>query len=49
MVKTGVFELHSMGDPEFVKNMELITNTILLEYSFGGIKCLEVCPLNKTS
>jgi len=48
VVKHGVFELYSTGDPKFMKNMELISNTMLLEYSLGCTKCLEICPLNKT-
>jgi len=46
VVRHGLYNLHSMGSPEFMKNMELITNTMLLEYTVGCIKCLEVCPLN---
>lgn len=47
VVKHGVNVLHPY-DRNYVQNIELITNTMLLEYSLGCIKCLEVCPVNKT-
>ncbi|MHA1301253.1 MAG: 4Fe-4S double cluster binding domain-containing protein [Candidatus Helarchaeota archaeon] len=46
VVKHGVNILHPYGE-NYIKNIELITNTMLLEYSLGCVKCLEVCPLNK--
>jgi epoxyqueuosine reductase len=47
VVKDGTLILHAK-DPELFQNIELITNTMLLEYSLGCTKCLEVCPLNKS-
>ena len=31
---------------ELIKHIEVITNTMYLEYSLGCYTCLEVCPLN---
>ena len=45
VVKHGVNELHPY-DQNYIKNIELITNTMLIEYTVGCTKCLEVCPLN---
>ncbi|NVM03066.1 MAG: epoxyqueuosine reductase [Candidatus Helarchaeota archaeon] len=46
VVKHGLNILHPY-DQNYVKNIELITNTLLIEYTVGCAKCLEVCPLNK--
>lgn len=37
--------LHPYNE-EYIKNIEIITNTTFLEYNLGCYKCLEVCPLN---
>ncbi len=46
VVKHGVNVLHPY-DKNYIKNLELFTNTMLLEYAIGCTKCLEVCPINK--
>ncbi|MFX0139167.1 MAG: 4Fe-4S double cluster binding domain-containing protein [Candidatus Hodarchaeota archaeon] len=46
VVKHGINILHPY-DQNYVKNIELITNTMLVEYHVGCGKCLEVCPLNR--
>ncbi|MFX1450499.1 MAG: 4Fe-4S double cluster binding domain-containing protein [Promethearchaeota archaeon] len=46
VVKHGINILHPY-DQNYVNNIELITNTMLVEYHVGCGKCLEVCPLNK--
>lgn len=46
VVKHGINELHPY-DQNYIKNIELITNTLLIEYSIGCTTCLEVCPINK--
>lgn len=33
-------------DEEYIKHIEIITNTMYLEYNLGCYTCLEVCPLN---
>ncbi len=33
-------------DAEYIKHIEVITNTMYLEYNLGCYTCLEVCPLN---
>lgn len=45
VVKHGVNKLHSY-DQNYLQNIELISNTMLLEYAIGCTRCLEVCPLN---
>jgi epoxyqueuosine reductase QueG len=47
VVKHGFNVFHPLQTEEYLKNVELISNTVLLEYSVGCTKCLEVCPLNK--
>ena len=47
VVKHGLNVLHPY-EKNYLKNLELITNTMLTEYTIGCIKCLEVCPLNQT-
>ncbi|MFX1295586.1 MAG: 4Fe-4S double cluster binding domain-containing protein [Promethearchaeota archaeon] len=47
VVKHGIPIFHPY-DKNFIKNLELIANTTFIEYAIGCIKCLEVCPLNKT-
>jgi len=47
VVKHGVNILHPY-EKNYLKNLELITNTMLTEYAIGCVKCLEVCPLNQT-
>lgn len=47
VVQHGVNKLHSITSPEYRENVELITNTLFLEYTIGCIKCLEVCPINR--
>jgi len=47
VVKHGVNILHPY-EKNYLQNLELITNTMLTEYAIGCVKCLEVCPLNKT-
>ena len=48
VVKTGVNELH-MNNQKYLENLELIINTMVVEYSLGCVECLEVCPINKRS
>jgi epoxyqueuosine reductase QueG len=45
-VKHGINILHPYNQ-EYLKNIELISNTFLLEYSIGCTICLDVCPINK--
>ncbi|MBN1801736.1 MAG: epoxyqueuosine reductase [Candidatus Lokiarchaeota archaeon] len=45
-VKHGLFSLH-YNDPMFRQKIELVTNTMFLEYSIGCTSCQEACPLNK--
>lgn len=45
-VKHGINILHPY-DQDYIKNIELISNTFLLEYSVGCTTCLDVCPVNK--
>ncbi|MFX0099456.1 MAG: 4Fe-4S double cluster binding domain-containing protein [Candidatus Hodarchaeota archaeon] len=47
VVKHGVNKFHDIRKPPYLNNIELVTNTMLLEYSIGCVKCLQVCPLNK--
>ena len=47
VVKHGFNIFHPLQEKKYLKNLELISNTVLLEYSIGCTKCLEVCPLNK--
>ncbi len=47
VVKHGVNILHPY-EKNYLQNLELITNTMLTEYAIGCVKCLEVCPRNKT-
>jgi hypothetical protein len=34
-------------DQDYLKNIELISNTYFLEYTIGCTVCLEVCLINK--
>ena len=45
-VKHGLNILHPYNQ-DYLKNIELISNTFLLEYTIGCTKCLDVCPINK--
>ncbi len=45
-VKHGINVLHPY-DQDYIKNIELISNTFLLEYTIGCTTCLDVCPINK--
>jgi len=45
-VKHGLDILHP-PDREYVKNLELISNTFFLEYRIGCTTCWDVCPINK--
>ncbi|MHA1266825.1 MAG: 4Fe-4S double cluster binding domain-containing protein [Candidatus Helarchaeota archaeon] len=45
VVKHG-FNIFHPYDRTYVKHLKLLTNTMLLEYSIGCTKCLEVCPVN---
>ncbi|HUX97979.1 MAG TPA: 4Fe-4S double cluster binding domain-containing protein [Candidatus Deferrimicrobium sp.] len=45
VIKHGINILHPY-DKNYVKNLELITNTMMVEYTVGCTKCLEVCPIN---
>jgi len=47
-VQTGVAKIGAHLGEDYYKNIELFTNTLLLEYSVGCEDCLRVCPLNKT-
>lgn len=47
VVKHGLNVFHDY-DKQYVKNLELVTNTMFIEYSVGCTTCLEVCPVNKT-
>ncbi len=47
VVKHGLNIFHPY-DKQYVKNLELVTNTMFVEYTVGCTKCLEVCPINKT-
>lgn len=42
----GNFVLHKFT-PEYLKNIEMIINTTLLEYSISCSVCQEICPINK--
>jgi len=42
----GNFVLHKFT-PEYLKNIEMIINTTLLEYSIACSVCQEICPINK--
>jgi epoxyqueuosine reductase len=46
VVKHGVNVFHPY-DKNYMKNLELITNTTHTEYALGCTKCLEVCPVNQ--
>lgn len=45
VVKHGLNVFHPY-DKNYVKNLELVTNTLFVEYTVGCTKCLEVCPRN---
>jgi len=45
-VKHGINILHP-PDPNYLKNIELISNTFFLEYRVGCTTCWDVCPINK--
>ncbi|MHA1914197.1 MAG: 4Fe-4S double cluster binding domain-containing protein [Promethearchaeota archaeon] len=45
-VKHGINILHPYNQ-DYLNNIELISNTFLLEYTIGCTVCLDVCPVNK--
>ncbi|MBD3229361.1 MAG: 4Fe-4S dicluster domain-containing protein [Candidatus Lokiarchaeota archaeon] len=47
VVKHGFNVFHPLQEKNYLKNIELISNIILIEYAIGCTECLEVCPLNK--